>query len=171
MSLVRRTGKVYTRSLDISGLFWLTRVFSHRTNMLESLHKKRGRFVRALRWKQWQIAYAFRRKHKTCRQIFRCERPVLADQGFQPEGQYAGVFYIKRGAGLSGPSDENSAKSPVPSGENIKNTHRSVDEKGLFRLKRVSSPGTNMPKSAGKKRGGFLWAVRWKQGHIACVFL
>jgi hypothetical protein len=59
----------------------------------------------------------------------------------------------KRGGSVRA-SDENRAKSPVPSGESRESTSKSSDITGLFWLTRVSSPRINMPKSSVEKRGG-----------------
>ncbi len=57
---------------------------------------------------------------------------------------------------MSGPSDENRAKSPVSSGENRKSTSKSSDITGLFWLIRATSHRTNMLASSGKTGEGPL---------------
>jgi hypothetical protein len=47
----------------------------------------------------------------------------------------------------------------MPSGENIKHTHRSLDVKGLFWRIRVSSPRINMLESSDMKRDRFVRAL------------
>ncbi len=90
---------------------------------------------------------------------------VLAAKGVQPASwPICWLLWVKRGAGLSGPSDENRTKSPVPSGESRESTSKSSDITGLFWLTRVSSPRINMPKSSVEKRGGSVQAFVWKQG-------
>jgi len=119
------------------------------------LQVKQGKVCQSPRMKTVPNRLCLQGKTENSHQIFRRIRPWSGGPGFPASGPICWSLQVKRGAGLSGPPDENSAKSPVSSGENRESTSKSSDITGLFWLTRATVR-TNMLESLGKTVEGPL---------------